>query len=72
MSEGRACEAACVLCRNVGMDAPDQSVASESKQDDLLSLIAVSATELEGVIREGGGSDVSELIARVLDERQAA
>jgi hypothetical protein len=47
------------------MDAPDQP-------DDVLKLIAVSATELADAIQEGDMSEVSEMIARVLDDRQAA
>ncbi len=55
-----------------GMESPEHSVETETKPDDVLKRIAVSAIDLAGLIHEGRDSDVSETIARVLDDRQAA
>lgn len=54
------------------MDTKMHTQETEMKHDDVLARIAVSAAELAGEIRATDGSDLSEAISRVLDERRAA
>jgi hypothetical protein len=54
------------------MESQITTQEAELKHDDVLARIAVSAAELAGEIHSGDGSDLSEAISRVLDERRAA
>lgn len=54
------------------MDPQTHECETEMKHEDVLARIAVSAAELAGEIHAGDGSDLSEAINRVLDERRAA
>ena len=55
-----------------GMDPQKHTQQTELKHDDVLARIAVSASELAGELQAADGSDLSEVISRVLDERRAA
>ncbi|MCA9304407.1 MAG: hypothetical protein KC996_09820 [Phycisphaerales bacterium] len=54
------------------MDPQKHTQQTELKHDDVLARIAVSASELAGELQAADGSDLSEVISRVLDERRAA
>ncbi|MBL4591609.1 MAG: hypothetical protein JKY96_06570 [Phycisphaerales bacterium] len=55
------------------MDTREQKqIDLEPKPDDVLARIAVSASELAGVVCEGGETEMSHAIAQVLAQREQA